>query len=128
MIVGTGVDIASLDRIRELNDRHGERFLRRVFTGVERAYCEAFKDPTPHLAARFAAKEATYKALGGIGPLRWTEMEVRNDDRGKPCLYLHGETAALAKRLGVDRNHLTLAHDAGVATAQVVLEGTPSEK
>ena len=123
MIVGTGTDVTSLERIRELRDRHGERFLRRVYTEIERSYCDAFKDPTPHLAARFAAKEATYKALGGIGPLRWVEMEVRNDERGKPCLYFHGETAALADKLGVHGKHLTLAHDAGVAIAHVVLEG-----
>ena len=127
MIVGIGVDVTSLDRIRDLREKHGERFLRRIYTEVEREYCGAYRDPTPHLAARFAAKEATYKALGGVGPIRWIEMEVRNDERGKPMLFLHGATGELAKEAGVLKGHLTLAHDAGVAIAQVVLEGNPPE-
>jgi holo-[acyl-carrier protein] synthase len=123
MIVGIGVDVTSLERIRGLGEKHGERFLRRIYTEVEREYCGAYRDPTPHLAARFAAKEATYKALGGVGPIRWVEMEVRNDDRGKPLLFFYGTTEEIAKEAGVTRGHLTLAHDAGVAIAQVVLEG-----
>ena len=73
MIVGIGVDIAALDRIKGLLERHADRFLNRIFTEAEKAYCFGYKDPVPHLAARFAAKEAAYKALGGVGPIRWTE-------------------------------------------------------
>jgi len=123
MIIGIGTDIASLERIRGLRERHGEKFLRRIYTQIEREYCASFSDPDPHLAARFAAKEATYKALGGAGPLRWKEMEVHNDDRGKPLLRLHGEIKSLAEGMGVERFHLTLAHDHGVAIAVVALEG-----
>jgi holo-[acyl-carrier protein] synthase len=124
MIVGIGVDVASLERIRELLERHGERFLKRIYTQGERDYCEKFKDPIPHLAARFAAKEAAYKALGGVGPIRWTQMEISNDDRGKPSLAFHKEVAKIANEAGVVRTHVTLAHDAGVAVANVVLEAS----
>jgi holo-[acyl-carrier protein] synthase len=124
MIVGIGVDITAGDRIRQMLERHADRFLARCFTEHEQGYCREFKDPVPHLAARFAAKEAAYKALGGRGPIRWTEMEVRNDGRGKPELFLLGQTLAIAEELGVTRTHISLAHDAGVAVAQVVLEGT----
>ena len=123
MIVGIGTDVTSLERIRELMERHGERFMKRIFTAKERKYCEAFKDPVPHLAARFAAKEAAYKALGGIGPIRWTQMEISNDDRGKPLLSFQKEVEKIAQEAGVVRTHVTLAHDAGVAVANVVLEG-----
>ena len=123
MIVGIGVDVASLERIRGLLDRHGERFLKRIYTEKERAYCESFKDPIPHFAARFAAKEAAYKALGGVGPIRWKQMEISNDDRGRPLLAFHGETAKVAQEAGAVRYTVTLAHDAGVAVANVVLEG-----
>lgn len=122
MMIGIGVDVASKERIGDLLERHGDRFLNRVFTEVERTYCLAFSEPVVHLAARFAAKEAAYKALGGIGPIRWKEMEVRNDERGKPTLTLLGQTGELASSLGVARQHLTLAHDAGIAIAYVVLE------
>lgn len=122
MIVGIGVDVTSLDRIRELIERHGERFMKRIYTEKERAYCESHKDPIPHFAARFAAKEAAYKALGGVGPIRWTQMEVSNNDRGKPSILFYKETAEIAEEAGVDRIHVTLAHDAGVAVANVVLE------
>ncbi|MCA9437328.1 MAG: holo-ACP synthase [Candidatus Omnitrophica bacterium] len=123
MIVGIGIDVASKERIGSLFEKHGERFLKRVFTEVEREYCLSFSEPVVHLAARFAAKEAAYKALGGVGPIRWKEMEVKNDERGRPWLTLHAATKDLADSLGVSRNHLTLAHDAGIAMAEVILEG-----
>lgn len=122
MIVGIGVDVTSIERIQGMLERHGEKFLKRIFTEKERAYCEAFKDPLPHFAARFAAKEAAYKALGGIGPIRWTQMEISNDDRGKPSLLFHDEVKKIADEAGVIRTHVTLAHDAGVAVANVALE------
>ncbi len=125
MIIGTGIDIASKERIGNLYEKHGDRFLKRIFTEVEREYCLSFSEPVVHLAARFAAKEATYKALGGVGPIRWKEMEVKNDERGKPWLTLHGQTKDLADQLRVGNSHLTLSHDAGIAMAQVLLESDP---
>ena len=122
MIVGIGIDVASKERIGNLYEKHAERCLRRVFTDKERKSCSAFTEPVVHLAARFAAKEATYKALGGVGSIHWKEMEVQNDERGKPWLILHGETAQMAEANGVSHSHLTLAHDAGIAIAQVILE------
>ena len=123
MIAGIGVDVVATERIRRMQEEHGERFLKRLFTQLERDYCATFSDPVPHLAARFAAKEAAYKALGGIGPIRWKEMETRNDERGKPSLHFYGETLSKADEAGVTCTNLSLAHDAGVAVAQVVLEG-----
>lgn len=122
MIIGIGVDVVAVERIRGLLDRHGERFLKRIFTQIERDYSGAFSDSLPHLAARFAAKEATYKAIPNPGPIRWREIEVRNDPTGKPHLHLSGETLERAKECGVTSFHISLAHDAGVAIAQVVLE------
>lgn len=125
MIIGIGVDVAAVERIRGLLERHGERFLKRIFTQTERDYSETFSDPFPHLAARFAAKEATYKAIPNPGPIRWKEIEVRNDPTGKPHLFLSGETLSRAQVQGPILCHLSLAHDAGVAIAQVVLETPP---
>jgi holo-[acyl-carrier protein] synthase len=128
MILGIGTDVTALDRIRDLLEKHGDRFLRRIFTSLEREYCDTFSDPVPHLGARFAAKEAAYKAFGGAGPLHWKEMEIQNDPSGKPNLVFHGETARLAEEAGVRRSFVSLAHDAGMATAQVILEGEPPEE
>jgi holo-[acyl-carrier protein] synthase len=95
----TGVDIIEIDRIREGIDRHGERFYQRFFTQRERDYCE---DRLTSLAARFAAKEAVGKAFGtGIGDIRWVEIEIVCDQRGKPELILHGDAARLSEELGI---------------------------
>ena len=122
MTIGIGVDVVAVERIRGLMERHGERFLKRIFTQIERDYSETFSDPLPHLAARFAAKEATYKAIPNPGPIRWKEMEVRNDPTGKPHLHLSGETLKRAEECGITNLHISLAHDAGVAIAQVITE------
>ncbi len=125
MIQGIGVDVVAVERIRGLLERHGERFLKRIFTQTEREYSGTFADPLPHLAARFAAKEATYKAIPNPGPVRWKEIEVRNDPTGKPHLFLSGETLRRAQDCGITSLNISLAHDAGVAIAQVVLESSP---
>jgi len=125
MIQGIGVDVVAVERIRGLLERHGERFLKRIYTQAEREYSGTFADPLPHLAARFAAKEATYKAIPNPGPVRWKEIEVRNDPTGKPHLFLSGETLRRAQDCGITSLNISLAHDAGVAIAQVVLESSP---
>ncbi len=84
---GIGNDILEIERIREGLEKHGERFLERVLTPQERAYCMKHHDAVPHLAARFSAKESIVKALGvGIGELSWQDIEILNDDKGKPCV------------------------------------------
>lgn len=114
----TGVDIIEVNRIRRAAERHGERFYRRFFTPAERDRCEG---RYPALAARFAAKEAVAKALGtGIGDVRWVEIEITNDERGRPEVVLHGAAAELAARLGLREWAISLSHTREHAVAFVV--------
>jgi len=124
MIVGIGIDIVQISRLGDAVDRYGDRFLRRVFTGGERAYCEAGIRTMERYAARFAAKEAVFKALGrGWGAAGgFTTVEVLSGEKGEPRLLLHGKTAELFDRLGATNAYLSLTHDAGVSAAVVVLE------
>ncbi len=122
MIVGVGLDVCSVPRVRRSLRRFGPRFLRRVLTEAEEAYCLAHRDPAEPFAARFAAKEALLKAMGVPPGLRWQQMEVVRDGRGAPSLRLTGGAAAAAERLGVRRSWLSITHDHGLAAAVVVLE------
>jgi len=124
VIVGIGVDMVSVERIRTTLERHGKRARRRLFTPLELADCDERGDPGECLAARFAAKEAAFKALGtGQGPgMRWTDVEVVTGKSGRPRLELSAETAERAREVGVSRAHLTLSHEAGLACAVVVME------
>ncbi len=122
MIVGVGVDIVEISRIEAALQRHGERFLRRIFTPTERAYCERFGTQRAlHYAARFAAKEAFSKAIGtGMRrPCRWCDIGVVNGDAGRPELQLFGE---LAERYAGYVFHVSLSHTATHAVAVVVAE------
>jgi holo-[acyl-carrier protein] synthase len=124
VIVGLGVDIVDVARIRALAERHGDRFLERIFTAGERRYSMSRTRRHEHLAARFAAKEAALKALGTgarLG-LRMTDVEVVNGPMGEPGLKLSGEAARRASRLGVTVAHVTLTHADAYAAAVVVLE------
>jgi holo-[acyl-carrier protein] synthase len=125
LVVGIGIDVVEIARIRRLMERWQDRFLRRVFTDQELAYALARHDPAEHLAARFAAKEATLKALGtGLSMgVRWREMEVRRARGQPPALALSGRTAALGEARGIRRLHVSLTHDGGLAVAQVLAEG-----
>ena len=125
MIVGTGIDIAEVPRIREAIARHGERFLKRIFTEGEIQYCESKANRVERYAARFAAKEAGMKAIGtgwnhGV---RWRDIEVARKPGGRPTLLLHGKAAEFALRLGATNIALSLTHTAEQAMAQVILEG-----
>jgi holo-[acyl-carrier protein] synthase len=120
-IIGIGVDIVETSRIEASITRHGEAFLRRVFTDVERQYCARMKSPYPNYAARFAAKEAVSKAFGtgivaGVG---WLEIEVQRKATGEPFIVLHGGAAEMAHRLGIQQVLLSLSHTEhyGVANA-----------
>ncbi|HZS98955.1 MAG TPA: holo-[acyl-carrier-protein] synthase [Terriglobales bacterium] len=124
MIVGTGIDIAEVPRIREAIERHGERFLHRIFTDGEIQYCESKANRVERYAARFAAKEAGMKAIGtgwnhGV---RWRDIEVARKPGGRPTLLLHGKAAEFAARLGAVNIALSLTHTAEQAMAQVILE------
>jgi holo-[acyl-carrier protein] synthase len=125
MIVGFGLDLVEIARVdRILAAAHGERFLARCFTARERAFCDAVKDRAARYAARFAAKEATSKALGVPPGISFLDVEVVREG-GAPALAFAGVAARAAGQLVVSRAHLTLSHDAGVAVAAVVLEALP---
>jgi holo-[acyl-carrier protein] synthase len=128
VIRGIGMDRADIDRIARLLGRHPERARRRLFTEGERAYCDRRAQPARHFAARFAAKEAAYKALAGSEEARhihWLEIEVANSPLdGRPTLLLHGTAAKRAAELGVVTVHITLTHSDEVAAAVVVLESS----
>ena len=116
--VAVGIDVIEIDRIERVLTLYGERFLRKVYTERER---ERYRGRVPELAARFAAKEATSKALGtGIRGIRWQEMEVLANRRGKPVLVLHGGAARRAEQLGLDAFDVSLTHSRTDAMAFVV--------
>jgi holo-[acyl-carrier protein] synthase len=124
MIVGTGIDIAEVPRIREAIARHGQRFLKRIFTDGEIQYCDSKANRVERYAARFAAKEAGMKAIGtgwnhGV---RWRDIEVARKPGGRPTLVLHGKAAEFAAQLGANNIALSLTHTAHQAIAQVILE------
>lgn len=123
-IVGIGLDATEIDRIADVLARHGERFLRRIYTDGELAYCLRHRDPSPSLAARFAAKEAAMKALG-TGAARgvaWRDIEVIRGF-GPPQLRFHGGAAARFEALGAKSSLITLTHARQLALAQVLLLG-----
>src|SRR5437660_1317530 len=124
MIVGTGVDVTEVARIKAAVDRFGERFLKRVFTPEEVQYCLAKANPAERLAARFAAKEAGMKAIGtGLRHgVTWHDVEVVRRPGQRPTLKFSGKAAEFASRLGCKRTHLSLSHTADHAIAHVILE------
>jgi len=123
-VVGIGIDIVEVERVAEVIARHGERFLSRIFTAAEVAYCRGRKRKNEHFAARWAAKEAAAKALrvGFEGAVSWQEVEVVTGDRGEPVLTLCGGAAQLAEKQGIERLHLTISHIRELAVACVVAE------
>jgi holo-[acyl-carrier protein] synthase len=124
MLVGTGIDVVEIERIAASIERYGARFLERVFTADEIAYCQSKKNCAESFAARFAAKEAGAKALGtGIQRgIRWTELEVRRARGERPTLHFSGRALTMAERLGARRVSLSLTHSKTVAIAAVSLE------
>ena len=124
MIVGTGIDIAEVDRIRQAIERFGRRFTERVFTTDEIRYCESKANRVERYAARFAAKEAAMKAIGtgwnrGV---TWRDVEVRRSSGQRPTMAFHGIAGEFFARLGATRAHLSLTHTNEFAMAQVILE------
>jgi holo-[acyl-carrier protein] synthase len=124
MIVGTGIDIAEVPRIRQSIERFGDRFLQRIFTPGEIRYCDSKMNRMERYAARFAAKEAAMKALGtgwnhGV---RWVDCEVVRMPGGRPTIQFHGKANEFAVKLGVKNAALSLSHTEEQAIAQVILE------
>lgn len=115
MIIGTGIDLVDIPRFERTLERT-PRLLQRLFAPAEQAL------RLPSLAARYAAKEALIKALGGSDGVHWTEIEIGSEESGKPYFILTGSTQEVVRERGITVLHLTMSHDAGMATAFVVAE------
>lgn len=124
MIIGTGIDIIEISRVRSAIERNGERFIRRIYTEPEREYCAARQASSTHYAGRFAAKEAAFKALGTgwARGIKWTDVSVEPRTGGAPTLKLSGEALLRFQTLGAQRIHLTISHSQEYAVAMVILE------
>lgn len=123
MIIGVGHDLVEISRIDGAMAKN-ERFIKRILTEAEWAYCQQKGSPAASVAVRFAAKEACSKALGtGIGPIRWLDMEVASLASGRPELILSGRALTLAEAMGVTKVLVSLSHTKDYASAVVILEG-----
>ena len=124
MLIGTGIDLVEIGRIQRSMGRYGHRFLDRVYSPAEQAYCLRKRKAAESFAARFAAKEAGAKALGtGIRyGVSWLEIEVVREASGRPTIQFHGRAAQIALRLGVVRSALSITHTDQLAMASVILE------
>lgn len=127
MILGTGADLVEVGRIRRSIQLYGDRFLHRIYTPGEQAYCSAKGNVAERFAARFAAKEAAMKALatGMQGGITWKDFEVSNEASGRPSLTLRGAAMVHADRIGVKRISISLTHTAEYAFAVVLFEDGP---
>ena len=130
MIVGTGVDLIEIERVKQAHLKHGRRFIERLFTSAEAKYCLKKKDPYPSLAGRFAAKEAVIKAFshGFGGRWKWNQIEVVRELSGKPILQLTGILEKLRSQRKIKNMHLSIAHSKRDATAMVILETAGNSK
>ncbi|MBS3907581.1 MAG: holo-ACP synthase [Syntrophaceae bacterium] len=129
MIIGSGIDIVNIERIGQLMERWGDRFLDRVYTEQEISLCRRRFRPPECFAIRFAAKEAFLKAIGsGLrNGIQWTDIEVENDPLGKPLLCLHRKAKEVLQTCRIERTYLTLSHDRPFAVAHVLLQGKDDE-
>jgi holo-[acyl-carrier protein] synthase len=124
MIIGTGIDIVEIPRFRNILERQKDRFIIRVFTPAEQQFCNDHRDTVPHYAARFAAKEALFKALGTgwAKGVTWLDVEVLREGQDAPVMKLHGEAQRLSLSMGAQKVHLSLSHTEQWAIAMVILE------
>lgn len=127
MIVGSGIDLIEIERIKQSVERYGQKFLNRIYTAAEQAYCLRKRNSAESLAARFAAKEAGAKALGtGISRgVNWLEIEIVREPGGRPTLRLYGRAAEIATRMGVVHIALSITHTTDLSMASVLLEDGP---
>ncbi len=121
-ILGHGIDLVECDRIGALIEKHPDRFLARILTPAERTWVERFRDPVPHIAGRWAAKEAILKALGTgwRGGIAWTDMEILPDPMGRPLVALSGVAARIAGEMGICRILLSITHTDRHASASAI--------
>jgi holo-[acyl-carrier protein] synthase len=121
-IVAHGIDLVDCPRIEQMIERHGERFIRRVFTDAEQAYAEKNKNEVEKLAGRFAAKEAILKLVGTgwRGRIAWTDIEIINNAAGQPEVTLGGEVKKIADKLGIEHISVSITHTANFAIASAV--------
>jgi len=121
-IIAHGIDLVDCPRIEQMIERHGERFVRRVFTPAEQAYAEANKNDVEKLAGRFAAKEAVLKLMGTgwRGKIAWTDIEITNNAAGQPEVALSGEVKRIADELGIGHISISITHTANFAIASAV--------
>lgn len=121
-VLGHGIDLIENIRIERVWQQHPDRFLDRILTPVERAYCERMKNPVPSIAGRFAAKEAVLKMIGTgwRGQIAWTDIEIVNDESGQPRVTLSGHTLLVARRLGITRVMLSITHTENYAAASAI--------
>ena len=122
MIIGLGADIVEVDRIAKMIIDHGDHFLERVFTPGEIAHCQPRREPAPHYAGRWAAKEAVMKVLGTgfTNEVGWAEIEIKVKPSGQPYIELHGITRATAERMGIQQILITISHTSHYATATAI--------
>lgn len=121
-IIAHGIDLVDCPRIEQMIERHGERFVKRVFTAAEQAYAEANKNEVEKLAGRFAAKEAVLKLMGTgwRGKIAWTDIEITNNAAGQPEVALSGEVKRIADELGIGHISISITHTANFAIASAV--------
>ncbi len=122
MIYGVGIDIVKIERMKTAVDKWGDRFLGRVFTEKEIAYCYSKKTPYLSLSVRFAAKEALIKAIGSEAAVSLRDIEVTNRDGGRPVLKVRGKLSALFEEKAITHAHLSLSHEREYGVACVVVE------
>ena len=129
-IVGIGLDLVRIARIRAITERWQERFLQRLYTDAERQYCFRLSSPYASLAGRFAVKEAILKALGTgwSAGVRWSDIQVLNDSAGRPVATVHGRVGALVREASVTGIHVSLSHDAEYAIAEAVLTSDSDQR
>ena len=121
-IVAHGIDLVDRPRIKQMVQRHGQRFLNRVYTPKEQQYAESHRDKIEKLAGRFAAKEAVLKLMGTgwIGKIAWTDIEVINNSAGQPEVTITGEVQRIAKKLGITQISVSITHTANFAIASAI--------
>jgi len=121
-IVAHGIDLVDCPRIEMMVERHGRKFMSRVFTTAEQAYADSNKDRIEKLAGRFAAKEAVLKLMGTgwRGKIAWTDIEIKNNPVGQPEVTLTGEVEKIAEKLGIEHVSVSITHTANFAIASAV--------
>ena len=125
LIIGCGIDLVKIERIEKIIKRWGDSFTSRIFTSLEREYCEKKRvNKFQSYAGKFAAKEALLKALGlGLREANWKEIEIKNDELGQPIMGTSGKLKNIASTRGVSKYFITISHTKEYAIAQVILEG-----